>query len=113
MIGNDDVLVPLSKFDGWTLVETVTSPARLQVLRLRAPNGRESWVSLCGAFGLVGVEARELKPGHHELIRIAAAKRAQVDVDRLAMQAERRAILSESSVDDCPPQGLPRPLGVR
>lgn len=113
MIGNEDVRVPMSKFDGWTIVQTDTSPppSCVKIMRLRAPDGRETWVALCGMFGLTGIESWELKPGHHELARIERAKRAQAEFERLERQAGRRAILS-ASVDHCPPHGIPRPAGV-
>lgn len=116
-VGADDVNVLLSQFEGWTIEKAAVSPAPnpTNVIYLRAPNGRTSWVALCGAFDL-GLTAYELKAGHRLLTRIEFAEQLAADRARANRLAARRAILAESTgdSDDCPPFGMLRPpLEVR
>jgi|GEM_PF-5036167 len=111
-IGADDNRVLFNKFEGWMIDPggVDVAPDATLVVRLRAPDGRTSWVALLGAFGQTSIAAWELNPGHRLLLQIEAAKRAKAVADRLAMQADRRAILAESSDrDECPPFGMLRP----
>jgi hypothetical protein len=97
MIGADDVQVLLSKFEGWTLEAADVSPPpdQMNVIRLRAPNGRVSWVALAGAFGHTLLSAHELRAGHRLLTRIDHAKRLQAERERAERLAARRAQVGE------------------
>lgn len=96
MIGDDDIKVLLDKFEGWTFEkhDLAPPPEPMNVIRLRAPDGRVAWVALCSSFGLGAergpVTGFELKPGHRLLARIERAGRAQA-VAEIASHARKRS----------------------
>lgn len=116
MIGADDIKVLLAEFEGWTLEKADVSPPPdpINVIRLRAPDGRVSWVALSGAFGMSAITAWKLEPGHRVLARIEHAKWQAEQRARTARLVERRAAsMPAESADDCPPHGIPRSAAVQ
>lgn len=108
-----DAAALLGRFVGCVVEQVDCSPhPEMVVVRMRAPQGRVSWVAFRGAFDLP-VEAHELPAGHRVLHRIERAAEVQAAADRAARLADRRAgLMPTASPDDCPPHGIHRPVVV-